>query len=162
MVSVSVLPIEGLEAIRKFESSTGGMRESTPGFNVDPLYRRRTDVDEDAFNSLLKELKKEAKSPEVVNEKRGNVLERARSMCEPNWDFSKKSKINLCLVKAAGTLREQLSTAINAELKPLIELLRRSESLDAERLHDGVSHALRTSVRGRAGTTAEHCVKMLF
>ncbi len=163
VVCVSVLPMEGLEAIRKFESSTGGMRESTPGFNVDPLYRRKTAVDEDTFNSLLKDLKKEVKSPDVANEKRRVGLERARSMCEPNWDFSKKSKINLCLVKAAGTLREKLSAGTKAELKPLIELLRRSESLDGNRLHEGVSLALVDSiVEGRAAFAAEHFLKMFF
>jgi hypothetical protein len=160
---MSLLRKEQLEAIRKFECSTGGLRESTPGFNVDPLYRMRPDVGQDFFDEAIKDLKKKTKSITTSIDERGRCAENLKALCEPNWDFSDKSKISQCFSKAARILSEELGGATDGRLAPLLELLKRSKTLVARRLHEGVARALiEAMVSEEGGIPPDICLKMLL
>lgn len=161
IVGVAVLGKQQLEAIRKFECSTGGMRELTPGFNADPLFRIRAGVSQDAFDEAIKAIKK--KKGAAPGEARLQLVDNLMDICEPNWNFSEKSKVSQCLSKAARILREELTAASDVRLAQLVELLKRSEVLDARRLHEGVSRFLASAFTSGEGIIPpEDCVKMLF
>ena len=91
------------------------------------------------------------------------LLEERASLSEANWDFSEPSKINACLKKAATTLRNKLAGAIDPGLLALLELLARSEALDARRLHGALADALlAAATTGSVGLTPDHCRKLLY
>ncbi|HEX8204149.1 MAG TPA: hypothetical protein VF590_26970, partial [Isosphaeraceae bacterium] len=163
VTSANLLPRDRLEAIRKFECSTGGSRESAPGFNVDPLYRVNPKADVREVNKDFKELGKKLKDVESSLDDRRKAVDELRARCEPNWDCSIKSKINLCLSKAAHELREQLADATNPYIAPLTELLRRSEKLEAKCLHEQVAGRLVDAlVSGETGFSIDSYLKILF
>jgi hypothetical protein len=150
-----------LQAIRKFECSKGGLRESTPGFNVDPLWRARQR--DRPFNDWLKEWRKAWKSAAADPAKCAGLLEQRDTHREANWDLSDSSKINACLKKAAATLRNELAGATDPGLLALLELLRRSEALDVRRLHEALSCTLLAGVKaGSAGLTPDDCRTLLY
>ncbi|MGP0062404.1 MAG: hypothetical protein ACLQGP_02215 [Isosphaeraceae bacterium] len=163
VVRVALLRKEQLEAIRKFECSTGSMRESTPGFNADPLFRMRPGVNQDAFDAAIKALKNRKVTAAKTGEERRQLVENLKALCEPNWDFSEKSKLSQCLSKGARILREQLTGASDGRLASLVELLKRSEALEARSLQEGVANALISAfTSGESVISPEDCVKLLF
>ncbi len=150
-----------VQAIRKFECSKGGLRESTPGFNVDPLWR--TKAGNLSFDDWLKDWRKKWKAAAANPAKCAPLIEERASLSEANWDFSEPSKINACLKKAATTLRNKLAGATDPGLLALLELLVRSEALDARRLHGALADALQAAATtGSAGLTPDDCRKLLY
>jgi hypothetical protein len=133
---------ETLQVIRKFECSTGGARESIPGFNIEPLCRRAPIGDRQSFDVWLKGWKRCWKSAATKPGEQLELLRERGRTGEANWDFSPSSKINLCLQKAAKALLGELDGADVDVLLGLRELLRRSALLDAKRLHTSLLERL--------------------
>jgi hypothetical protein len=158
----SLLLDEGqLQAIRKFESSKGGFRESTPGFNVDSLWRTKTE--NLSFVEWLKEWRKKWKTAAANPAKCVRLIEERGSRSEPNWELSGSSKINICLSRAATTLRNELAGATDSRLSGLLELLARSEALDARRFHGALADALHAAAaNGFVGLPPDDCRKLLY
>ena len=158
---LKLLDDEKLQSIRMFKCSTGGSEESTPGFNVDPLWRAK--AGDRPFKDWLKEWRKAWKSAAADPAKCARLLEKREKHREANWDFSESSKINACLRKAATTLRNELAGATVPGLLALLELLARSEALDARRLHGTLADALLVAATtGSVGLTPDDCRKLLY
>src|SRR5262249_37606791 len=85
VTALRVVDTDRTARLRKFECSKGGMRESTPGFNVAPLFRPRPGENETAYRkevgSFQKALKKGAMRPEESRCR----LEQLRERSEPGW-----------------------------------------------------------------------------
>lgn len=151
-----------VRAIRKFESSQGGSRESTPGFNVEPLWRTSLAREGRLPDDWPKDWKKAWKAAATKPEKLAGLLTQRARFREPNWDLTASSKINLCLQGAAALLRRELDGATDPRLAALHELLRRSECLDAVRLHAALADALLAATTGSAGIDALDCCALLY
>ena len=172
-----------LGAMRKFERSTGGLRESSPGFNVDPLFCLRSGDEAKSFQEQVRLARR--KGAKLQPEERKRLAEKAHLVCEANWDFSAKSKVSLCLKEAAWVLLKDLARALHAipdmqleteapraswsrwpadaRLKPILELLRRSQSLSVEILHQRLGAALLQQLASGSGDIrTDECLKMLF
>lgn len=161
ITGLKLLDAEQVRAIRKFECSKGGLRESTPGFNVEPLWR--TQDGDGPFDSWLKEWRKTWKSAAAKPAKCAELLTERQARREANWDLSESSKINACLKKAAVTLRSELSGTNDPGILALLELLRRSEAFDARRLHTALDDELRAAATsGSAGLTPDDCRRLLY
>lgn len=163
IVSPRPIPRDQLGVMRKFERSTGCRRESSPGFNVDPLFRLKSGDQAKRFQEQVRLARR--KGAKLQPEERKRLAEKSGFVCEANWDFSAKSKVSLCLKEAAWVLLKDLARALraipgmqleteapralleemasaDARLKPLLELLRRSQSLSVEILHQRLGSAL--------------------
>ena len=150
-----------VQAIRKFECSKGGLRESTPGFNVDPLWR--TKAGNLSFDDWLKDWRKKWKAAAANPAKCARLIEERASLSEANWEFSESSKINICLSRAATTLRNELAGTTDPKLLAVLELLARSETIDAVRLHEALSESLHAAATtGSVGLTPDQCRKLLY
>ncbi len=150
-----------VQAIRKFECSKGGLRESTPGFNVDPLWR--TKAGNLSFDDWLKDWRKKWKAAAENPAKCARLIEERASLSEANWDFSESSKINICLSRAAATLRNELAGTTDPKLLAVLELLARSETIDAVQLHETLFKSLRAAAtNGFLGLTPDDCRKILY
>jgi CRISPR-associated protein (Cas_Csd1) len=161
VAGLRLLGSDQLQAIRKFECSKGALRESTPGFNVDPLWR--AGKGDRPFELWLKEWRKAWKSAAADNSMCARLLEQRAIHREANWDFSESSKINACLGKAATTLRNELVGATDTGLLALLELLARSEAIDSRRLHETLSDALlAAATSGSGGLIPNDCRKLLY
>jgi hypothetical protein len=184
IVSPREIPRDQLGAMRKFERSTGGLRESSPGFNVDPLFRLKSGDEAKYFQEQVRLARR--KGAKLQPEERERLAEKAHLVCEANWDFSAKSKVSLCLKEAAWVLLKDLARALlaipdeqlekeapralleqmgieDARLKPLLEILRRSQTLSVEILHQRLGAALlQELVSGSGDVRTDDCLKMLF
>jgi hypothetical protein len=167
VVDIRLMERDKVGAIRKFECSTGGLRESTPGFNCEPLYRLSANADGQAFDESLRQLRRALKAPEgsagASEADCERLLGTLKRLCEPNWDLSDRSKIGLCLSKAATVLLHELSSASDPELMPLLELLKRSQLLNVRSLHQGVAAAIeRNLISHAAAAPAQELLKILY
>ena len=63
--SIKLLQTDQLRAIRKFECSKGGLRESSPGFNVDPLWRTTAWEGGQSFDDGLRAMEKRLAGSEI-------------------------------------------------------------------------------------------------
>jgi|GEM_PF-806039 len=184
IVSPRMIPSDQLGAMRKFERSTGGLRESSPGFNVDPLFRLKSGDEAKTFHEQVRLARR--KGAKLQPEQRKRLAEQAHLVCEVNWDFSAKSKVSLCLKEAAWVLLKDLARSLlaipdmhleteapralleemvsaDARLRPLLELLRRSQSLSVEILHQRLGAAvLQEFASGSGDIPTDDCLKMLF
>ncbi len=140
---VSAPDAERISRLLKYETSKGGARESTPGFNIDPLYRAREGGEEE-LRRLVGDFKKALDrgglpEPAAREARLSGLIER----CEPNWDnraAALNKSLNGAAVLLAAILDENLPEAGWAGLR---ELLRRSKLLDAGLLHQQLSAVLR-------------------
>jgi len=184
IVSPRLIPRDALGAMRKFERSTGGLRESSPGFNVDPLFRLKSGAEAKNFQEQVRVARR--KGVRLQPEECKGLAEKAHLVCESNWDFSARSKVSLCLKEAAWVLLKDLARALlaipdiqleteaprallaemasaDARLKPLLELLRRSQTLSVGILHQRLGAALlQVLISGSGGVCTDDCLKMLF
>ena len=154
------------QRLRKYKCSKGGSQESTPGFNIDPLFLLRQGEDERAFRKELSAFQKALKAGRVQTmSARQESLDKLLARCDPNWKGRDKT-IDKCLKDAARVLSDQLARATGRDataLAPMRELLRRSQLLDAGRLHQQLTdHARRAVVDGASGSNAEQFLQALF
>ena len=92
-----------------------------------------------------------------------DLLERRAEHHEVNWDLSESGKINLCLKRAAATLTRQLAEASDRTVAPLLEVLRRSETLDASRLHAALAVLISaTTAKGSPELDPDLCLGLLY
>ena len=161
VAAVSVISTDSLVIRRKFECSTGGMRESIPGFNVDPPWRLISSVSDSWAKNWSKAWRSAAKSP--TPDKRLALLDERWRMSESNWVFDDNTKINVCLKRASSALERELSGTSDSRLAPLLELLNRCRQTDARRLHEQVSAKLRKAGGSAiAGLSVADYPKCLF
>jgi hypothetical protein len=158
--------IEKFQRLRKYECSKGGLRESTPGLNIDPLFRQKQGGDEKEFRKEVSAFQKALKAGKIHEiTARQERLERLFDQCDPNWKGRDKT-VDKCLKDAARILSEQLAlvTGPNAKsIAPMRELLRRSQLLDAVRLYQQLTDQCRRAIVGGAsGSDAEQIVQVLF
>lgn len=166
IAALKLLQDEQRKAVRKFFATPkGGKQESTTGFNVDPLWRTTAWDSGESFDVGLKQWNKDWKSAKSKPQTRIELLQVRARHREVNWDFSDPSKINLCLKKAASVLRREMEGAegsILSILQPLAELLKRSESLDAKKLHTSLSDSLFSNLHTGGSLDPEDLRRLLF
>src|SRR5262245_54236030 len=135
----TVRPIEqeAVARLRKYECSSGGYRESTPGFNIDPLYRPGPGESKEAYEKEVAAFARDLERGKLpVEAARRDRLQGLLSRSEPNWQ-DKARAINQSLRVAPRVLLDRLGQLAAGEEPPLAllrELLRRSQLLDADRL----------------------------
>ena len=161
ITGVSLIQRDRLDSLRKFECSAGGLRESTPGFNVNPLYRVNQGVDNESFKKIIKKFSKNLGPLPIKDHE--ILIKELNSLYESNWDFTEKSKISLCLEKAARDLEKLLAGTSDPRLASLMSLLKRSMSLDAKTLHERIDLTLRNALLSvPGGFRVKDCLKMLI
>lgn len=164
IVGVKALAPERVATLRKYECSTGGMRESSPGFNVDPLFVLRDGEDSKEFTRELKKFQTGVKRGGFPTETaRQTELTKLMARCEPGWSESRVNAVNLSLKRAAEVFRARLGEGFSAEIEPLCELLRRSRLQDAIKLREKLAElAVQRVVQGESGSFPEAFVQLLF
>lgn len=115
----------------KFETSTGGSRPSTPGFNTQALLKVR-DGNEELFSKTFDSLKKAKPTTEQFE-----IVERLLTLTVSNWDSkndSTRKKIAKSVQSASKTLLDGLAKSSDSRVDPMVALLRRLVVLDIESL----------------------------
>jgi hypothetical protein len=138
VAAVRPLAPERVARLRKYECSKGGRRESTPGFNIEPLFRPKPGEDEKVFRGEVSAFQKALRTGALPTAARRRArLEWLLQRSQPNWQARTRA-VNQCLQVAAQALLRQLQGPVGpagVELEPLRELLRRSMRVTAPRLH---------------------------
>ena len=134
-----LVPLEQVRVLRKYECSKGGLRESTPGFNIEPLFQPKADQDRRQFSRELSNFMSAVRkgSAGSVNDRKAR-LEEFLTRSEPGWG-SRAKAVEQCLSIAAQTLLGKLKGGTDPDLASLGELLRRSSLLNAAGLHRQLS-----------------------
>ena len=115
--------------LRKYETSAGGLRESTPGFNIDPLFGPCQPNDEKSFRKDIGAFKKLLEKGGIADpSQRREKIDAFLDRSEPAWDDRAKT-VQKCLQDAARVLTERLGRLAQEdepEWLSLRELLSRS------------------------------------
>jgi hypothetical protein len=158
---------ERAASLRKYEVSTGGARESIPGFNVPPLFAA-TESDDEAVEEAVKKFVRRVKRPPNDDSpaSRRADLEAIISRCDSGW-AKKDDAIKKCLTTAVDVVATRLEAAESTgpdTVAPLRELLRRARKLNPEVLRSAVATIVQTRIIDGtwAGPDAERGLQLLF
>ncbi len=152
--------------LRKYVCSKGGRQESTPGFNIDPLFRSGPAEDKKVYQKDVSNFQKALKKGAIPTaSERQTRLEHLLQRSEPNWQDRART-VDQCLKVAAETLYGRLNTEVAheaPELDSIRELLQRSLRLDASQFHGQLAKAAQQQIIGMESQEASDLfVTMLF
>jgi len=156
---------ETVARLRKYETSTGGSRESTPGFNIDPLFRPCKEDDKNYRKDVGAFKKQLERGGFAEPAQRREKIETFLARTEPAWDERAKA-VQKCLQDAARVLMGRLDKLVRGdepEWLALGEILRRSMALDAERFRQELGdRALNQLIEASPHCPLDRLVSLLF
>jgi hypothetical protein len=164
---VAVRPLDRIHTthLRRYKCSTGGLQESTPGFNIEPLFRAAQGEDEKAYGKDVAKFAKAMEKGSIPNSmERQQHLDQLNKRSQPNWQDRART-VDQCLKVASQVLLDRLAPLANQtpELAPIQELLRRSSLLGAGQFFEQVaSQARQLIIDSPPGSQPAQLVQMLF